>query len=81
MSESFKTFWHGEALSPYEILSLVSFLRNGLSVELYSYDGDLTVPGGVTLLDAAQILPESRLRFYQPDEGVGGVALFSNLFR
>ena len=81
MNELFRTFWHGGALSPYENLCLVSFLFHGYAIELYSYDRNLVVPDGVTLIDAARILPESRLTTYKRGKGKGSASLFSNFFR
>ena len=39
------------------------------------------MPEGVTLIDAARILPKSRLTTYKHGEETGSVALFSNIFR
>ena len=76
-----RTFWHGGQLSPYEILCLTTFVDHGHPIELYSYDTSLTVPRGVQVRDAAEILPESRVYFYASGPGKGSVAGFTNLFR
>jgi hypothetical protein len=73
-------FWVGPPLSFYEILSLKSFLGAGARVILYAYDRDLSVPGGVELHDAADILPVDILHRYNagnPDAW----ARHSDLFR
>ncbi|CAM5432086.1 Mannosyltransferase OCH1 OS=Afipia felis OX=1035 GN=NCTC12722_02768 PE=4 SV=1 [Afipia felis] len=73
-------FWVGPPLSFYEILSLKSFLRAGARVILYAYDRDLSVPDGVELHDAADVLPIDVLHRYNaghPDAW----ARHSDLFR
>lgn len=76
-----RAFWHGGALSPYEVLCLTSFVHHGHATELYSYDSGLTVPPGVVLRDAAEVLPSSRIYFYANGLGAGSIAGFTNLFR
>jgi hypothetical protein len=50
---TFQSFWHGDALSPYELFCLKSFIDCGYAVDLYTYDMDLVVPTGVRVCDAA----------------------------
>lgn len=55
--ETFRCFWHGPALSAYEILPLKSILARGHRVVLYRYDRTLALPEGVEAGDAQEILP------------------------
>ncbi len=71
------SFWHGP-ISWLERLSLRSFLRQGHQVELYAFDPIAGLPEGVTLRDAADILPRDQLTFYK---GVGTPGVFSDRFR
>ncbi len=71
------SLWVGGPLSPYEVLSLRSFLQHGHAFTLYSYDRRLRVPAGVELRDAAEILPRHRLH----RDGRGAWAGFADLFR
>ncbi len=75
-----RTLWHGSALSVFERLSLLSFLKHGHTVEVCAYD-DLEVPPGVRLCDAAEILPQSDVFSYSRGPAKGSFAAFSNLFR
>ena len=75
-----RTLWHGGALSVFEELSLTSFVRCGHEVELYSYD-DVSVPHGVRLCDASEIMPLSEVYSYPHGIATGSFAAFSNLFR
>jgi hypothetical protein len=75
-----RTLWHGTSLSPYEELSLLSFVRCGHEVEVYAYN-ELEVPPGVLLRDANAILPESDAFPYSDGPAKGSFAAFSNLFR
>ncbi|MBU8536857.1 glycosyltransferase family 32 protein [Falsiroseomonas tokyonensis] len=77
----FRSFWHGGPLSPYEELCLASFVRQGHRFELFTYDPALVVPAGVVRRDAAAILPQDRIYFYEAGLGRGSVAGFANLFR
>ena len=61
-----------------EQLSITSFLANGHQFHLYAYESIVGVPGGVTIMDANQILPQSRVFRYS---GSGSFAGFSNFFR
>ncbi|WP_162806533.1 hypothetical protein [Sphingosinicella terrae] len=71
------TLWIGPALGRVERACLRSALRHGHSVTLYCYSEPQGVPEGVTVADAAEILPESRIIRHRS----GSVALFSDLFR
>ncbi|MBN8966846.1 MAG: hypothetical protein J0G95_00055 [Rhizobiales bacterium] len=78
--EEVRTFWTGPPLSLYEVLSLKSLLATGAKVVLYSYERDLTVPDGVELRDANEILSEEVLRQYNADSDKGW-SRHSDLFR
>src|ERR1043165_8447512 len=55
--------WIGQ-LSPLERLCLSSFAAHGHRVHVYTYDAIENVPRGVTLQDAAQILPLLPTKFF-----------------
>jgi hypothetical protein len=73
--EVFRSFWHGEELTPLAWLCLSSFVRHRHRVELYTY-GRIETPAGVELKDAEAILSRDRL-FKLHDS----YSPFSNLFR
>jgi hypothetical protein len=54
-------FWHGPALSRLERLCMASFVANGHTVLLHAYEPPANVPNGVTICDAAKVLPRERL--------------------
>jgi hypothetical protein len=72
--------WHGSPLSIFEELSMLSFVRRGHDVEIYSYD-ELEVPNGVTLCDANEILRSEEVFSYDDGLAKGSFSAFSNLFR
>ena len=76
-----QSFWYGPTMTAYERLSIKSFLDCGHRYRLFAYRPDLDVPEGCELADAAAILPEDRVFFYDRGKGRGSVAAFSNLFR
>lgn len=75
--------WVGSKLSYIEQLSMRSFIACGHKLHLYSYDSDLTVPPGVELKDARQVLPESDVFAHSARAGRsrGSLAGFADLFR
>jgi hypothetical protein len=75
-----RAFWTGPELSPYEELSLKSFVAAGARVLLYSPNGDLRVPDGVELVDVDELLSGQVHQFTFPD-GDRSPALHSDLFR
>jgi hypothetical protein len=77
MLEPLVTLWIGERLGAVERACLRSWLDQGHDVGLYCYDEPVGVPEGVTLRDAAAIVPAARIVRHKS----GSVALFSNLFR
>jgi hypothetical protein len=54
---TFVAYWDGGPLSAIEQLSLTSFVARGHAVELFSYGTPAGVPAGVTVRDAATVLP------------------------
>lgn len=75
-----RMFWYGTTLSPYERLSIASFLKHGHRVEVFSYN-ELSLPDGAVRVDASTVLPEREVFTYQHGAGKGSVSAFSNLFR
>jgi hypothetical protein len=75
-----RLFWTGPPLSPYEELSLRSFVAAGARVMLYATNKDLAVPDGVERVDAREILSGQVHQFTFAD-GVRSPALHSDLFR
>jgi hypothetical protein len=71
-------FWHGAPLSRMERLSMVSFLRHGHPVDLYVYDEPASVPAGVRLMDAHQILSADLIFRHRR---TGSLASFADWFR
>lgn len=71
-----QTFWHGEAISPYQLLCLRSFADRGHQVEVFSYDQP-HLPGWLERRNAAEILPRDSV--VRPVGDV--VAIHGNLFR
>lgn len=61
-----------------EKLSLASFLRQGHTYHLYSYNHLADVPTGTVVKDAREILPESAIFQYKDRPSYAG---FSNYFR
>lgn len=76
---SFATLWIGKSLGPYEQLCLISFVQNGYTISVYSYDDSLALPEGVHLKDASLVVPQEEV-FDNPAKP-GSFALFSNIFR
>lgn len=61
---------------------MASFLRHGVTYNLYVYEEPEKLPGGVVLKDAAAILPRAKVFHYSAGEfNVGSIAGFANLFR
>jgi hypothetical protein len=71
-----QTFWHGEAISPYQLLCLRSFVDRGHRVEVFTY-GPSYLPGWLEHRNAAEIVPEENVL-----RSVGGfLAIDDDLFR
>lgn len=76
------SFWHGAALTSLEVLCISSFLKHGITYNLFVYELPDNVPPGVNVKDAGAIVERSRLFTYQAGTfNLGSVAGFSNLFR
>src|SRR5690242_16686954 len=73
-----QSLWIGPRLSTMEQLVIRSFLANGHSFHLYTYDAVQGIPEGATVLDASRILPASRI--FRCSES-GSLAGFSNFLR
>ena len=71
------TLWIGPALGAIERACLLSVLRQGHGVTLYSYGRPDGVPDGVEVRDAAEIIPEDKVVRHIS----GSPALFANRFR
>lgn len=68
--------WIGASLSRLEHLCMQSFLANGHPVHLYCYQQPDNTPSGVTVMDAAQIMPKDQI--FQHKQSY---APFADLFR
>lgn len=73
-------FWHGEPLSLWTRACISSFVRHGFEVRMHSF-GALEVPAGVTLHDAAKILPFEMIETLTQAGQRGSLAAFSDFFR
>jgi Alpha 1,4-glycosyltransferase conserved region/Glycosyltransferase sugar-binding region containing DXD motif len=71
-------FWHGAALSRIERLCMASFIAQGHPLHLYVYDAPLTVPQGVRVMQAGEILPRTALFAHRR---TGSLGSFSDWFR
>lgn len=69
--------WVNGELSKLERLSLSSFVKNGFSVNLWTYNSQINSPEGVRVRDARDIVSEDKV-FYSKS---GSLAPFSDLFR
>ena len=79
LPQTLKTFWHGDAINPYQLMCLKSFAAAGHRVEVYSYNRDLNVPDWIHVEDAEEILPRERV--LRPLGEEGAFAIHANLFR
>jgi len=76
------SFWHGSDLTALKRMCISSFLANGIIYNLYLYDPPANIPDGVTIKDATEILPRSRIFRYKAGTfNLGSIAGFTNLFR
>jgi Alpha 1,4-glycosyltransferase conserved region len=81
MGQLFQSFWWGGPLSPYEWLSLKSFIDLGHRFDLYSFDPHIAVPAQVRVRDAAELAGRAEFFVYESGFGKGSPAGFANLFR
>jgi hypothetical protein len=76
------SFWGGGPLTRLEVLCLSSFLQNGARYNLYAYEEPEGVPQGISVRDAAEILPAGRMfRYPAGTLNEGSLSGYSNLFR
>jgi hypothetical protein len=73
--------WVGGELSALEQLSIVSYLRNGHSVRLFSYRPIPNLPQGTLQEDARTILPETEVFANPAADGNSELAIFADFFR
>ena len=73
-------FWHGKPLSIYELACIRSFVIQGFSVNVWSYDA-VALPAGATAQDASEILPRSDLTRYTQNGKPKNIAAFTDFFR
>jgi hypothetical protein len=78
--------WIGNKLSKVELLTISSFLGHGHSFRLWIYEPLITtLPPGVEIADASQIIPREKIFSYKNENkyghGKGSVAGFSDIFR
>jgi hypothetical protein len=71
-------FWHGAPLSRIERLCMASFLAHGHPVDLYVYETPATLPAGVRVLPAEEILPRALLFTHRR---TGSLGSFSDWYR
>lgn len=78
-AQSVASLWLGKPLSDFEKVSLSSFVSYGFNVSLFVYDFKMSVPEGVVLQDAREVLDESRI--FENPLYPGTWATFSDVFR
>jgi Alpha 1,4-glycosyltransferase conserved region len=81
MGQLFQSFWWGEPLSPYEWLSLKSFVDFGHDFDLYTFDPHIAVPAQVRVRNAEELAGRDEFFVYQDGFGKGSPAAFANVFR
>jgi mannosyltransferase OCH1-like enzyme len=80
------SLWIGNSLSIMELLTIKSFMDHGHEFHLWLYsEMETSLPEGVVLEDANQIIPEDKIFSYknanQYGHGKGSFAGFSDIFR
>jgi hypothetical protein len=75
-----RAFWTGPRLSPYEELSLLSFVAAGARVLLYTNDMSLRVPQGVELVPVDDIVTQDT-QIFAYEDGDQCLTPHSDLFR
>lgn len=78
LNKTIQGLWIGSELSLLEQLSISSFLLNGHDYHLYVYNEVNSVPAGVVIKDANEVLPAARIFQYKRRPSYAG---FSNFFR
>jgi len=75
----FRTFFHGP-ITGLELTCLKSFVDHGHRIVLYGYERQ-QAPDWLEQEDAAGLIPQDQLFFYDNGPGKGSVSAFSNIFR
>lgn len=79
---TFKGFWHGPQLGLLRIACLNSFLNKGHRFQLYTYQKFDHMPGGIEIIDANTIYPQSSILWHDNYENNScDLGPFSDLFR
>jgi hypothetical protein len=73
--------WIGARLSALERACVQSFLNHGHEFHLYVYDSVANAPPHCRLMDAANVVPASKIFAHGEGVAKGSLATFSNLFR
>ena len=68
--------WIGKTLSRFEHNSIKSYIKQGYTYHLYTYDKVDNIPKGVIIKDGNEILDKKFIFYYE-----GSIAPFSDLFR
>lgn len=71
-------FWDGDDIGPIELASLLSFMRLGIPVTVFSHQKIRNLPDGVALQDARDVFDAGYVVRYHKS---GSASLHSNLFR
>ena len=77
MEPIIQSLWIGSSLSKLEQLSMKSFLDNGHTYHLYTYDKVENIPNGVVIKDGNEILEKIKIFRYKN----GSISAFTNIFR
>jgi hypothetical protein len=77
--QTIRTFWHGDAIGPYQLLCLRSFADRGHRVEVFAYSEALDAPDWISVRKAGEILPPERV--LRPLGSDGRFAIHANRFR
>lgn len=75
----FQTFYEGR-LGPQELSCLTSFVKNGHTVNVYSYSYK-DLPPFINGMDAEEILPKNKMFSINNGDHRGSYAIFSDIFR
>lgn len=70
----FQSFWAGDALTPYELFCLKSFIDHGHAVDLYTFNTNVLVPAGVRICDARELFNPDQFFVYNNGFGKGSPA-------
>ena len=81
MSKIIQSLWIGNELSNIEKLCINSYIKNGHTFHLYTYDEIKNVPKECVIKDAQEILPKDDIFAYNSGLGKGSFSAFSNYFR